>query len=1134
CRNTIDIEFTEGNITKSFIGGGFIQVRYKTSKFSEPYKSKFYFPGIKGFINLYSSFYVPSKARPKITGHLHYNKPVGEGKRLLFRVGNETIYNSTASGNINVILNDNNFSAIPTSELVRNTVPIRLFVEGGNGTADVVLTTDLSTSMKKCMSGFRFEPSWNIGECGGFWADFDYGEDDRWEINSGEWIIDSDTYYQTLTEESMTTIDVFPLSRSYAGDFIARFKMRITYSSNSNSWAGMVIRKQNKDHWHDTSGYLILYRYNGELGLYKGDSGTLNTLRTIGLPVTPEDWRTIEICAEDNNIRVSVDGVLYINYTDTTSPYLYGYFSLVTDDARVRFDDIYIEPTGVSSSKCPPLGVCYYSNRPGFLYKNIGLDNLKTCGGWEVVPNCVGGTSFCYCNPCDNSTRYRIAECGGQTVGGSYDACCNTTCCPDPPGCCERDSWGEYSDLFGNCSPSTWAENNLTHCRAICTQWTNWELGNCSTNNFTSTWCIYGPRRWVTCDEGIDPPGPSTLDTFCYEEIRANFDSDMTITAFTANCTDLPEPLPSSTYYETEKKVCDGNCSNPEYLYCTAQYIKIQTVSNCSSSSAEYCQCFTEGTSEVCYEFDRTLRGYRRYWRDCLSYFGRGWWATYTNASEVCYDCVNITYSCRNDYSSIGMDDSSWDNVSTPDTGWWGCDRCSRFYRKTFNIPDVSSITWLNLSVGSDDGAICYINDKVVHYDPTGHSWRHWNWVLPINLSILVNGQNIIACQVKENGGAQGFDLKLEANTGVIIDSRDTWLYHHQEEFCGSNYRHYGGARDFSFDPESSSCEYGEWVDDCGDIYPANQPPKNVSAWTRWTYNYAYENRLKPVGEHLARFLNGKYIEDESGYGDPIPHSFWNSADVLIVDGHWAPNYYKNEIKNALNNGKIVITNYYNFWDIWDDPDIGRPPYNIADSYDLRCFYFNYGSGILIGDQYDALANYWKPSYVRDKRDKAANILNAIYPVWYKGTDPNHACPSEYCIPGGGKKGCKICNVTRIKLAKSLDKFFVNDIIANTNDVNVGLVGYGSSVCGDVNLTRDITLLNATIDDYKPTCGFTCISCAIERGIKILNGSNAKNKYLIIMSDGEANTCINSTPHTCDNSPYGAPNAINETITLAC
>ncbi|OYT54389.1 MAG: hypothetical protein B6U72_02830 [Candidatus Altiarchaeales archaeon ex4484_2] len=1147
--NTIEINFTGGNLSKAFIGGGFIQVKHKTSEFSEPYMSRYYFPGIRGFINLYSSFYIPAETLNSITGYLHYNRPASEGKSVIFKVGNSIVYNSTDSGEVSYYLTDDNFTKDYSHNFLRlNTVPIRMYIEGGNGTVDVVLSTDLSASMKTCMDvgGFRVE-DWSIGECNGFWADFEYGlgddyldgEDNRWTFYNSGWGVDFDdsTLYESSTgSDRRAGIDVTTLSTPAAGDFTASFKMMMT-SGSGNRWAGMVIRKTDPSHSYSDSGYLILYEWDGTLRLW---SDGADLLPPVNLPITPQNtWRDIKVTASGNNIKVSVDGTEYIDYTDAASTYTHGFISLQTGGGvRVKFDDVQIVPTGADSSICPRLGVCYFFDDTiqDFLYEDIQLHHLVDVDcDMGAVPNCAGGTAQCYCVNCAH--WFQVAECGGDTVGGSYDACCAPdTCCAGHSACCREDDDGGFSNALPDCEQPAWNANHLTECQAVCDSgaWTGWALGNCADNAFSSARCV------SQCSGG---PGP--YQTFCHETRAAwGSDGDMGVGSFTGNCDNLPQPLPDSTTYQSPQYVCNGDCNNPLYERCSAEYDIVGVVGSCPSG--EYCQCFTEGAGEVCYEFDRRLRGYRRYWQDCTSYHGNGYWPIYEDATGQCYDCLTWDdhYTCRSDYVSAGMDDSDWSTTTTRDTPW-DCDWCSRFYRHTFNIPDASAITWLELNISCDDGAVCYINGHPVLYDPQAQGMSTWNEEVNVNPGVLVDGDNIIACQVKEYRGNEGFDLRLGADTGLLVDTGASWLYHHQDndDYCASE-RYHRHAPDYRYDPDSSSCEYGNWVDDCGSTYPADQPAMDVAAWTRYNSKWNYNNGLKPVAEYLARMLGGEFIESESGYGGDPPASFWNSADVLIVDGHGADPWHQAEILNALNNSKIVITSRDNFVRI--RTNLGNPLYETTDSYDHRCYYFDQGPGRFIGDQYEAMSDYWESSnHVRRKEHKAANLLNAIYPVWYNGDDPTHVCPTDYCIPGGGSRGCVVCNITRINLAKDLDEFFAHEILSNASGANIGLVGYGSEVTQTQNLTSDFDSLNDTIYNYSANSGFTCISCAIWDSIKMLNNSNtgATKQYMIIMSDGEANTCINDNVKgagriTCEQPSMfageGVTNASNETIYLAC
>ena len=156
--NTIDLIF-KGDINGSYVGGGYIEVEYTTSTPQEPLLTKYYFPGIYGFINLYSSFYIPGTVRNNgIKAHLHYLS----NNSVYFTIGNVTIYNHTGSETEQTIditgadIWNKLITAGPYSaaQLDENTIPLRFgttnvsgIIEGGLGTGDSILVTDVSGSM---------------------------------------------------------------------------------------------------------------------------------------------------------------------------------------------------------------------------------------------------------------------------------------------------------------------------------------------------------------------------------------------------------------------------------------------------------------------------------------------------------------------------------------------------------------------------------------------------------------------------------------------------------------------------------------------------------------------------------------------------------------------------------------------------------------------------------------------------------------------------------------------------------------------------------------------------------------------------------------------------------------------------
>ncbi len=162
-KNTIEINFTM--IENSSIGGGYIKFTYTTSELTgflytgNTSADKYWFPGIEGLINLYSSFHVPGTLN-NISAYLHYksNYPV------YFTMGNVTLHSDSNTSEQKILINDSFINSSIFSgtglehiDYISNrTVPIRLgtanlsYLFGLGQKADVVLITDRTGSMDSC------------------------------------------------------------------------------------------------------------------------------------------------------------------------------------------------------------------------------------------------------------------------------------------------------------------------------------------------------------------------------------------------------------------------------------------------------------------------------------------------------------------------------------------------------------------------------------------------------------------------------------------------------------------------------------------------------------------------------------------------------------------------------------------------------------------------------------------------------------------------------------------------------------------------------------------------------------------------------------------------------------------------
>lgn len=130
------------------VAGGFIKITYESS--SLPSNSKYYFPGIKGLINVYDGFYIPSNLNTlDISLHLNTNYI------SFLTIGNTTVFKNSTQGEQTITLPNSQLqSLLNYADLSRKTIPLRLglenvtFVSNITKETDTFSVTDLSGSME--------------------------------------------------------------------------------------------------------------------------------------------------------------------------------------------------------------------------------------------------------------------------------------------------------------------------------------------------------------------------------------------------------------------------------------------------------------------------------------------------------------------------------------------------------------------------------------------------------------------------------------------------------------------------------------------------------------------------------------------------------------------------------------------------------------------------------------------------------------------------------------------------------------------------------------------------------------------------------------------------------------------------
>ncbi|MBN2566632.1 VWA domain-containing protein [Candidatus Woesearchaeota archaeon] len=193
ARNRIRLIFS-GGLNESYVGGGLLRVSYLTTQMvtsNVSNRTRYYFPGIDGVINLYSGFSVPG-----VLNAWTINISYFSNYTTYLTIGNETVfYRPGDDVTQNVTYSRTGLNMTP------GTIPLRLGITNisnitqilAGKPADTILVTDVSGSMDDCgewytgllcqyRCGFIF--SWWMRcpfpgscvneECGTCWNDRDY------------------------------------------------------------------------------------------------------------------------------------------------------------------------------------------------------------------------------------------------------------------------------------------------------------------------------------------------------------------------------------------------------------------------------------------------------------------------------------------------------------------------------------------------------------------------------------------------------------------------------------------------------------------------------------------------------------------------------------------------------------------------------------------------------------------------------------------------------------------------------------------------------------------------------------------------------------------------------------------------
>lgn len=127
------------------------------------------------------------------------------------------------------------------------------------------------------------------------------------------------------------------------------------------------------------------------------------------------------------------------------------------------------------------------------------------------------------------------------------------------------------------------------------------------------------------------------------------------------------------------------------------------------------------------------------------------------------------------------------------------------YFRKKFNITNVSQYKSMSLFVSSDDYADVFINEIKVDNDSQPHAAEYWNREADIPLNLLNEGQNQIAVKIYNSDALFSFDLALgEKRRQAMVVMSD-------------------GEANYCHGPADGIIDNNTWEGDCSDSLARNE-----------------------------------------------------------------------------------------------------------------------------------------------------------------------------------------------------------------------------------------------------------------------------------------------------------------------
>ncbi len=257
----------------------------------------------------------------------------------------------------------------------------------------------------------------------------------------------------------------------------------------------------------------------------------------------------------------------------------------------------------------------------------------------------------------------------------------------------------------------------------------------------------------------------------------------------------------------------------------------------------------------------------------------------------------------------------------------------SYYFRKYFNVADVTAINNLLLSMVRDDGLVVYVNGTEVYREnmpfgainylteassKTNDAEETTPHSVVIPSSVLTNGTNLIAVEVHQDGPTSSdihFDMSMTADMidhsgGVLVASESSWNFNDNGTDLGTTWRN-TSIREVNnnWDAGDAQLGYGQgdeatvidYGGDAANKYPTYYFRQYFSVYDYEAYDSLWIKLQKDDGAIV--YLNNVEIMRHNMPSGPVGYSTYSAGNELYPDSFYTASWPA----AILNSGTNVI-----------------------------------------------------------------------------------------------------------------------------------------------------------------------------------------------------------------------------------